>query len=289
MIKTVIYTDADLDGVSSVLALWWSKGFNLYEADIRATTLLSLKESNIEILPDIEYYFCDLNVSDIPNIDKPNVTIFDHHEDHSTESYKSAKAIIDLKALSTASVIKNYYNKITSLKKLALIKLVDTYDSYVQGDIFPIAKDLNIIFRSYSGYTRMDSFIKDFRHGFSGSFTQQQQEVISQYKQMFDVYYSKLKPNEYIHNGIKFIAVIASAFHNDICEKLLDEYKGDVCMIVNTELGRVSLRRSLNCSVSLHTLASKLIDGGGHTAAAGGVITPIFITFMKNFNPINVS
>lgn len=289
MKKIVIYTDVDLDGAVSVLSLYWSKGFNFSEVEIRSSTLASLRESKIEILPAIEYYFCDLNVSNIEGVDKPNVTIFDHHEDHNTGSYKSAKVIIDSEALSTASVIKDYYKKIKQLKKLSLIKLTDVYDSYIQGPLLPIAKNLNIVFRSYSGYTRMDSFIKDFKNGFSGKFSEKQQEVISQYNEMFSSYYAKLIPNEYTHNGIKYLAVIASAFHNDICEKLLDEYGGDVCMIINTEVGRVSFRRSLTSKVPLHTLASKLSNGGGHAAAAGGLITPHLLTFVKNFKPINVS
>ena len=300
-----VFTDIDLDGSASLLALHW--GFNAKLGDIKykASTVSNLKRELLKWLEEdsftnySEVYFLDLDTSNCADLlDKANVHIIDHHLTHVNAVNRGVykNATIDVKEYtSCAKQLYKYFklkrpgfeNEISAEQKL-LIALADDYDSYK----FKLAEsyNLNCLLTNTQKTlekTRTDKFVERFYSGFKG-FNQQEKNIIKEYITGRDTMIQNLQ----IYSGNVNISkqnlivtgTMGTKYVNDVCDHLLKNYNSDIVFFVNTNNSHVSFRRKKECDVDMSKLAVKLCEGGGHEYAAGGKITETFMEFVKQLN-----
>ena len=294
MNRCVIFTDFDLDGVGSYLAFKWLTGIS--DADVIPLKVSNLREKLLSWLNNNSFenyskvYFFDLDTTAVGDlIDRPNVSIFDHHETH-TYQYKQAKAEI----LVTTSCTKLIYNRLKDKgnklnnEQLELLALVDDYDSYTLK--YENSYNLNILFWYYNS-NRVEFFAERFKNGFDG-FTSPELNLIKSYVRKFKKYYNDLRlyyaeiPIK--DRSYKFISAFADKHINDVAHYILQENKDkcDVVMLINSNNKRVYLRRQKTSDMNLGKFAEKICDGGGHQYAAGGMLTEAVKILSKNFQPL---
>jgi len=74
---------------------------------------------------------------------------------------------------------------------------------------------------------------------------------------------------------------------NEIAENIIKKYKVDFVIMINIKGKSVYMRRGKECTLNMGKLASKLIEGGGHEDAAGGILNDSIINITKFLKPIN--
>lgn len=291
-----VFTDCDLDGAMCHTILQWCTNsklpYKVTRVDDFKSTFTKWAENNLEKYKTV--YILDLDVSlHADLVDKPNVTIIDHHDSHvmHVDRYKNAKIYVE-KETSCAKLLykicKQADNvKLTAAQKL-LISLVDDYDSYTLKT--PVSKDLNTIFWSYQG-DRVQKFQADWNQGFTG-FNDRQQRLLdfkakSLKSTIEDLEIFELNNFEYEKETYKVVSTIATTDINEIAHHLLHEYNCDISIIVNTNSKKVSFRKSTTCPVlNLATLAKDICGGAGHSNASGGPFNKKFLQFSKLFERI---
>ena len=134
-----VFTDADLDGAGSYLAL--KLAYKNADISYSVTTEKNFRENilNWQLKDSFKNYdtvfICDLNIkNDIALIDRDNVVVFDHHAEHVNHlnEYVKAKAIIKEYPSCTLLMYHSLKlkEKITDHQKL-LFNFISDYDSYV--------------------------------------------------------------------------------------------------------------------------------------------------------------
>ena len=291
--KYFVFTDADLDGAGSYLTLKWLTGKPLkykattvkkFEDDFKAW----LKRNDITTYETVYILDLDVSQSDVTLFDLPNVKIIDHHKTHVEPSKNYKHAEVHVKEYSSCAKLIYSLVKAPNLtnEQKKLILLVDDYDSWSQK--IPASHDLNMIFWNYQG-DRLGHFVKDFPHGFKG-FNTRQLKVAEFYNRKLE----KLTSNLQVFKSTiriqkqdrEVFAVYADTLISDIGHYVIETHKADIVFVINLGVNRVSIRRSNECDVDVGKLAQKLIDGGGHPAASGGVITEQFLNLSKMFLPV---
>lgn len=293
MEKRVIFTDFDLDGVGSYLAFKWLTNIDVDVIPLKVSNLREklLSWLNYNKFEDYtEVYFFDLDTTAVGDlIDKPNVTIFDHHESH-TYQYKHAKAEIVITTSCTKLIynkLKDKGNKITA-NMAELLSLVDDYDSYTLK--YENSYNLNILFWYYNS-NRVEYFAERFKNGFDG-FTKPELNLIKSYKKKFDTCYKNLRLYSAIipikGKHFKFVSAFTDKHVNEIAHQILQENKNncDVVMLINANNKRVYLRRQKEAEIDLGKFAEKVCEGGGHKYAAGGMLTETVKLLSKEFQPL---
>jgi nanoRNase/pAp phosphatase (c-di-AMP/oligoRNAs hydrolase) len=290
-----IFTDCDLDGaMCHTMMQWYTRSHIKYQVtrvDDFRSTFNRWASNNLDKFKIV--YILDLDVSScIDLVDKPNITIIDHHDSHVTNrgKYKNAKVHIE-KETSCAKLLYNILSTskvdfMTKEKRL-LLGLVDDYDSYTLKT--PISRDLNTIFWSYQG-DRVQKFIADWNDGFNG-FTSKHKRIldfknkalIETIREM-EVY--ELEKFEYDEKIYSICSAVATTDINEVASYLLNKYKCDISIIVNTNSKKVSFRKNKSTAVNLAHFANKICGGAGHTDAAGGSFNDRFLEFSKLFNRI---
>lgn len=294
MEKRIIFTDFDLDGTGCYLVFKWLTGIS--DAEVIPVKVSNLREKLLSWLNNNKFedytkiYFFDLDTTDVADlIDKPNVRIFDHHESH-LNIYNQAKAEI----VHTTSCTKLLYNFLKnaniklSTPQLQLLSLIDDYDSYTLK--YEDSYNLNILYWYYNS-DRLSFFCDRFKDGFNG-FTKPEKNLIKSHNRKFRNYFNELKlytaSIKIKDKDYKFISAFADKFINEISHLILQTYKDncDIVMLINANNKRVYLRRNNGIDIDLGKLAQKICDGGGHTNAAGGVLTETIKTLSKVFQPL---
>lgn len=294
--KIFIFTDIDLDGSMSYLLFRWFKNSRIPVITTRVNDFRKsfngwLKQNKPEDFDII--YILDLDVSNecLDIVDLPNVVIIDHHDTHvkNKDEYKHAKAFIKHET-SCAKLIydllhKKSKNKLTDQQKHLLL-LVDDYDSYnlkLKG-----SHELNLLFWNYQG-NKLHKFVSDFYDGFNG-FNPQEKKIIKFYKKKIQsiistmpIYEANIPINK---ANRRVVSAFATSCINDVADHLIDKHDAEISIVVNLESKKVSYRKSKQSDVDLGKLAKTLTDGGGHTFAAGGLVTEKFLAFTKLFKPI---
>jgi nanoRNase/pAp phosphatase (c-di-AMP/oligoRNAs hydrolase) len=245
-----------------------------------------LSNNNVEDYDKI--YILDLDVNQNKDIiDRHNFVIIDHHDSHEQNGkYEKARAIVKGNYKSAAELIYKAFKKIdpninmTDAQK-KLILYASDYDSYTLQ--LPESTKLNIVFNKTSN--NFDSFIKSFETGYHGLTLQQENMVkiynseVEHLKEISNIFTGKFNIQS---KERKIFAIFADNYINEMADFLLNEYKADISIVVNTKNDRVSFRRNKELEdIDLTILAGKLCEGGGHKYAAGGKITDDFMTFAK--------
>lgn len=292
MSKIHIITDADIDGAGSYLCLKYA-----YKNTSISYTVTTTKK----ILTDISLFnfdqydlviICDISLGEqeIKLCDFKNVVVIDHHQDHiaNAKFYKNAKTIIKEYTSCTKLIYDNFKlaDKINKNQKL-LINLIDDYDCYKLE--LPFSKKLNQVFWSYTG-DRVKKFEDDFKDGFYGfnSFHKNALKIIERnIKNFFNEQTIHIGNLKISGEDYKVAGVMITFSPNEIAEAIIDKYNIDFVIMINLKGKRVYLRRSQNCNLNMGKLASKIADGGGHDAAAGGILNDTIINITKKLKPIN--
>lgn len=297
--KIFVFTDFDLDGTTSLLALHWALNAKPGQIAFKTTTVSNFRREYLnwlnEYKPDNfdKIYILDLDVSNSADlIDRPNIVIIDHHTTHvkALHNYKNA----ELHVVETTSCAKLVYSKlspkINNAQKL-LIALANDYDSYALT--IPQSYELNCLLTNLqktSGSQKAEKFMSRFYNGFDG-FNKQESVIINEHITRKDKAINELE----IYKGKVSIGgkerivlgTTGNKFVNEICEHLIKKLGAEIAFFVNPDVGHVSFRKRKNdCDVDLSKLAAKLCEGGGHDYAAGGKITETFMNFTKLLVPV---
>lgn len=292
--KVFVFTDFDLDGSTSLLQLHWLLNAKPGQLKFKSTTVSNFRREYLVWLNDHKptdfdkIYILDLDVSNNADlVDKKNFVIIDHHLSHVKNStvYKEATTNI----VETTSCAKLLYKtfkpaSFTSEQKL-LIALADDYDCYALK--MPESYEINCLLTNMqkaTGTQKAEKFITRFYNGFSG-FTLQEKNIIKDHIARRD---STIKELQIFTGKVSIggkertiYGTTGDRFINEICDFLIKNYNPDIVFFVNTNMSRVSFRKSKTCEVDLSKLAAKLCEGGGHEYAAGGKITDTFMNFTK--------
>jgi nanoRNase/pAp phosphatase (c-di-AMP/oligoRNAs hydrolase) len=286
-----VFTDIDLDGSTSLLALHWALNAKPGELQYKSTTVSNVRRDLLKWLETDSFknyslvYFLDLDTTKCADlIDHSNVVIIDHHATHvaGKDVYKLARVNIVVGPSCSKLIYQHFKGtiQITDAQKY-LIGLANDYDSYT----FKLSEsyDLNCLYTSiqkFEGKVRVERYIERFYEGF-GDFNIQEKNIIKDYITKRDKAISELK----IYTGKlpigkevrKLAGTFGTKYVNDICDMLLKKYGADIVFFVNVDNKHVSFRKAKTCDVDLSKLATKICNGGGHEYAAGGIITDAFL------------
>lgn len=292
MKKILIFTDSDLDGAGCAAALKWLLP-KTYDITIMPTTISKFRNELLDWLKTDKLsnydlvFICDLDTTELSElVDFNNVYIIDHHESHNPLIYKNCKTHIINATSATLLIYKLFLeNKNISKEKIALIKLIDDYDSFNLK--YKQSKELNIIYWSLTG-NRPIKFYEIFNEGFKG-FDKFQINTINNYQQKLNKLISSIQLFKGIVNfenkQYNCLSTIVDSCINDVGEYIYKTYNTDIVFIVNLKSNVVSLRKNPNCNIDLSKLAKQIGNGGGHTTAAGCPLNDQFMELMKNFIP----
>lgn len=234
--------------------------------------------------------FADLNldVNLIDLIDRENVIVFDHHEDHVNLKNKYNKALTHLEKISSCTLLiyKTLKPELTDYQKL-LVKIIDDYDSYTLNISYSVP--LNQIFWNYTG-NRVEKFINDFSQGFTG-FNNNHKAVLRIVENRIKKYFEEEQLfGGNLKVGDKTYYMLGGFFKfspNEISEIALKKYNADFILLINTATKTVCYRKSSKCKLNMAKLAKKLANGGGHEDAAGSLLTDNIINITKLLGPLN--
>ncbi len=292
--KIFVFTDVDLDGVTSLLVLHWVLGAKPGEIPFISTTVANFRKEflkwaeNDSINNYDKVYFLDLDTStSVDLVDNTRSHIFDHHITHVNNKhvYKSAFTQI-VETTSCAKVVYSFFKPVVTDSQKYLIGLGNDYDSYQFK--LPDTYNLNCLFTNTQktlDKTRSHKFIERFYNGFT-QFNSQENAIIKNYITDRDNVINNLNIfTGYLpYNNInyKIVGTMSSKFVNDVCDHLIKHHQGDIVFSMNTNNNHVSWRKNKNtCPIDLSKLSAKLTEGGGHEYAAGGKVTEKFMEFTK--------
>jgi oligoribonuclease NrnB/cAMP/cGMP phosphodiesterase (DHH superfamily) len=284
-VNILIYTDNDLDGAGSALVLKWyfETIANVVIEETGESTLISkLKSKNGALDTFDKVFICDLALTEdiIPEVDKKNFVIFDHHVDHSKlrNNYKHAKTIIKPYSSCSKLIYDTFLSKLSlTQQQIDLINFIDEYDSYKIKNAE--ALKLNAIFYLYNN-PKVNKFIESFNHGIRDF------NILE--KNSINLFFKKFKEqlnNAEIYKGkIKDYSVVATFANyavNEVAHSIIAKHNVDIGIVVNKETKTVSFRRSKTSEVDVSILARKFCNGGGSVGAAGGALTEQFGNLTK--------
>ena len=296
--RSFIFTDIDLDGAMSYTLFRWMTNnksipyITTRIVDFKKTFENWLKKHKLSDYDAV--YILDLDVSsECPElVDHPNVVIIDHHESHvrNKDKYTKCKTFIETYPSCSKYIYKLFGSTLSdklSVDQKRLVLMVDDYDSYnlsIEG-----SDELNLLFWNYQG-DKLIKFINEFGNGFS-KFTTDQTKIISFYKKKRNNVINDLE----IYDGnipiggtdTRVVATFASSCINEVADHIIKKYKADIGIVVNTQSGKISFRKSNKCKVDLSKLAKTLAKGGGHEYSAGGIMCDEFNSFSKLLNRLD--
>jgi oligoribonuclease NrnB/cAMP/cGMP phosphodiesterase (DHH superfamily) len=293
-----VFTDIDLDGMASLLALHWAIGAKPGDIPFKCTTVSNfrkdfLKWAETDSINNYDtVYFLDLDTSTSADlVDHKRCTIIDHHLTHvnTKKAYTNAFTHI-VETTSCAKLIYQYYKPSITSDQKYFLALADDYDSYKLK--LPESYDLNCLFTNThktQEKTRTHKFIERFYDGFQ-SFNTYENNIIIEYKNKRDevikqlqIFTGKVSINK---QPVVVSGTMGNRFVNDVCDHLIEKYNSDIVFFININNQHVSWRKRKQCNVDLSKLAAKLCEGGGHEYSAGGKLTDTFMEFTKQLNTI---
>jgi oligoribonuclease NrnB/cAMP/cGMP phosphodiesterase (DHH superfamily) len=291
--KIQVVCHSDLDGVCSYLTLCWFYGKKL---DVLSTTPMKLETDVSNLLSKERQWnkliFLDLDVSKIgEQIDEDNTIIFDHHKTNIYPFKKASTRIYNETScckLIYDSLFKHTDKQLTSNQK-TLIALADDWDSNQRAT--PLSENLNIVYHSMSN--KFNSFVEDYYKGFV-KFDKFKENTITLYKKYRDEYINSLNPFfgkvDFIENrDVKVGAVFCNKYVQECCDFLLKVHHVDIAIAVLVEQKRIAVRRNqAKPTIDVSKFVQRIASGGGHEAAAGGMLTDEFIEFTKMLKPLAV-
>ena len=285
-----VWTDTDLHGAGATLVLKWlykdAKTFSIN--DVTEYTFTGKFKGASQTLDHYDrVYIVDLDLTpeQIKLADRDNVVIVDIHKNHINNKslYKKAKVILEDHPSTPDLIYDKFSNHLQHLtdKQLLMIEYIGTYDWY--NTKYKESLKLNAIYYNLNS-PKTENFISAFSDGFR-DFTIHEKNAIKLY---FKKFKDQIDTGQVFTGVIKDYSIVATFANyaiNELAHFLIKKYNTDISIIVNTQAKTVSFRRSKEANVDVSILATKLCDGGGHAAAAGGKITEQFANLTKTFVP----
>ena len=285
-----VWTDTDLHGAGATLVLKWlykdAKTFSIN--DVTEYTFTGKFKGASQTLDHYDrVYIVDLDLTpeQIKLADRDNVVIVDIHKNHINNKslYKKAKVILEDHPSTPDLIYDKFSNHLQHLtdKQLLMIEYIGTYDWY--NTKYKESLKLNAIYYNLNS-PKTENFISAFSDGFR-DFTIHEKNAIKLY---FKKFKDQIDTGQVFTGMIKDYSIVATFANyaiNELAHFLIKKYNTDISIIVNTQAKTVSFRRSKEANVDVSILATKLCDGGGHAAAAGGKITEQFANLTKTFVP----
>jgi thymidylate kinase len=288
-----VFTHKDLDGAISLLTFLWS-----HPKD----TVTYQEISNLDIKPVKDYinktinppktllFNLHLREDFFPDLDQENIVIIDHHIDSKKYINRFQKSKILHQNYNSGSMFirklfQNNFELTNEQKKLIL--LADDFESRKYQ--FEESYDLNIIFWTEfkNDFSR---FINAYKNGFK-PFAKHQIEIIKNVKSDANqkLLETKCYAGQILIEGQpkKVLAAMTNKFNSIVIDKLLQKHKPELLFYINTQTEYVSIRQPHQSNmIDLLRFSEKYCDGNGHSFAAGGKITPLFMELTKNLNPL---
>jgi len=285
-----VWTDTDLHGAGATLVLKWlykdAKTFSIN--DVTEYTFTGKFKGALQTLDHYDrVYIVDLDLTpeQIKLADRDNVVIVDIHKNHINNKslYKKAKVILEDHPSTPDLIYDKFSNHLIHLtdKQLLMIEYIGTYDWY--NTKYKESLKLNAIYYNLNS-PKTENFISAFSDGFR-DFTIHEKNAIKLY---FKKFKDQIDTGEVFTGMIKDYSIVATFANyavNELAHFLIKKYNTDIGIIVNTQAKTVSFRRSKQCDADLSILATKLCQGGGHAASAGGKLTEQFANLTKTFVP----
>ena len=285
-----VWTDTDLHGAGATLVLKWlykdAKTFSIN--DVTEYTFTGKFKGALQTLDHYDrIYIVDLDLTpeQIKLADRDNVVIVDIHKNHINNKslYKKAKVILEDHPSTPDLIYNKFSNHLLHLtdKQLLMIEYIGTYDWY--NTKYKESLKLNAIYYNLNS-PKTENFISAFSDGFR-DFTIHEKNAIKLY---FKKFKDQIDTGEVFTGMIKDYSIVATFANyavNELAHFLIKKYNTDIGIIVNTQAKTVSFRRSKQCDADLSILATKLCQGGGHAASAGGKLTEQFANLTKTFVP----
>jgi oligoribonuclease NrnB/cAMP/cGMP phosphodiesterase (DHH superfamily) len=289
--KIHLFLHADLDGAACSLLFHWYLWSN---PTYSVTTHLNMKndvsrwllKNKIEEYDEV--YFFALDTCPIMHlIDKPNVHIFDHHQEAKRcfDLYKNAKVHV----LEYGSTVLGFYRYLKEKHELTKIttpqrKFVALVDDYVSYRLIEREESIgiNILYWNYQG-DRVKKISDRFNLGFD-NFSEEEKRIIEFYKSKIkkiveasDFYVGDIKIQGVFR---KVIATFSDTCINEVAAELTN-LGYEMAIVVNSDTNKVSFRKNHHSNLDLSKVAKSLTDGGGYKNTAGGIITDKFMSFTK--------
>lgn len=288
--KIAIWTDNDLDGAGSAIAIkhmFKNKASEIFIKDVSDPEFIGLfKGWQAQHFDEYDKIFIlDLFVPDelIPFVDDKKVIIIDHHQTHveKLDRYKTAKIIVEYYTSCVGLILEKFkpaFANITPELK-TLFALIDDYDCYELK--YTDTLKLNAVYHAYNK-PKIDHFLKRFENGMQ-EFNITEQNAIRLY---FKKYKETIDTTTFFTgymSGFKIISCMASNSINEVAHYCIKKLGADIAIVVIPFSMSVSFRKNKEtCSIKLNKLAEALCDGGGHEYASGGKITDKFLAFTKS-------
>ncbi len=290
-----VWTDTDLHGAGSALVLkWLYKDADTFSInDVTESTITGRFKGSLQTLDHYDRVFIvdlDLTPEQIKLVDRKNVVVVDTHKNHINNKhlYSKAKAILESGPekgyRSTLDLIYDKFGDHLSHltdSQLLLIEYIGTYDWY--NTQYKESLKLNAIYYNLNS-PKTEKFIDAFSEGFR-EFTIHEKNAIKLYFKKFKDQIDSAQVFTGMIKDYTIVATFANYAINELAHFLLKKYNTDISIIVNTQAKTVSFRRSKKTDVDVSILATKLCNGGGHAAAAGGKLTQQFANLTKTFAP----
>jgi len=227
----------------------------------------------------------------LPDFDQLNITIIDHHNNSELllSQFKNAKILCKPYSSNCLLVRKLFAENAPTFSdaQKKLILLADDYDSFQLK--YNESSDLNILF--WAEYKNdFAKFINDFTKGFV-DFTPHQKQIIQNIKKQIAAEIENLpKFGGFLDlkDSKKYVmGVLANNSNTLAMDFLIKKYDPELLFYINSKTEKVSIRqKTTNNPIDLPRFAEKFCDGAGHTFAAGGKITPLFMELTNNLKPL---
>jgi oligoribonuclease NrnB/cAMP/cGMP phosphodiesterase (DHH superfamily) len=297
--KIAVFTDCDLDGLSSFLVFKWFTNLRVEheicsQSNFRKTFTKWAVKNHPEKYDKIYIFDLDVSQSNLDLVDYKNFTIIDHHDTHVANESKYKNATTILKDYSSCCKLlyslfsKKYADvKLTDEQKM-LVLLADDYDSYELK--LKDSYNLNVVVWNYVG-NRAEQFTRDFIHGFKG-FNQSHLNMI----RINDKQVSRILSELEVYRGelpiggkkYKLYATVAEKCLNEVAHHVINNNDCDICMVLNLRTKRVSFRKNKERipDLDLGKIAQTIAEGGGHQHSSGGQLTEQVLTITKMLQPV---
>ena len=285
-----VWTDTDLHGAGATLVLKWlykdAKTFSINDVtEYTFTGRFKGAQQSLDHYDRVYIVDLDLTSEQIKLADHHNVVVVDTHKNHINNKslYKKAKVILEDYPSTLDLIYDKFGDHLQHLtdKQLLMIEYISTYDWY--NTKYKESLKLNAIYYNLNS-PKTENFISAFSDGFR-DFTVHEKNAIKLY---FKKFKDQIDTGEVFTGMIKDYSVVATFANyaiNELAHFLIKKYNTDIGIIVNTQTKTVSFRRSKQCDADLTVLATKLCEGGGHAASAGGKLTDQFANLTKTFVP----
>ena len=284
MSKVFAWVNSDLDGVGSAILL--GNLFTNFEyrhcffGNFTEQYVTWAKE-NADEYDRIFIIGMVLDQSFLKKIDDPRVVVVSDRPDKLRVI--DSTLIQEEFSSCTKLLYKKFKDKVNFSKELKLLFLyIDDYNSY---DLkHEETKYLNGIYRK-SGGNRFTKLVNRFWGGFDG-FTDKEVALADTFFEEIQKELESIQLFEGLYDKFKVISIMSKFSVNEIAGFIIDNYKPDAVIVINSDTQYVSFRRSKGSAIDIGKMADTLCEGGGGEWAAGGKITKKFLEFTQTLSEV---